>query len=169
MLKRCPPGCWRCYDSNRIRSKSRCLERSPTERTDNHRCKTRGIGGWRRREAIWRCSRRIIVETCRSPHKAIWDGCREWTCPCRSIVGRLVSPWLGGYDSNTFLGLGFDEADQHKPTKSFSGGWRYVTWTLHCVILTLIYRMRLALARALFVKVCWINDTRRTPINVLHR
>ncbi|KAK7059220.1 hypothetical protein VNI00_001847 [Paramarasmius palmivorus] len=33
-------------------------------------------------------------------------------------------------------GLGFDEADQKKPTKSFSGGWR----------------MRLALARALFVK-----------------
>ncbi|KAL0581212.1 hypothetical protein V5O48_000800 [Marasmius crinis-equi] len=33
-------------------------------------------------------------------------------------------------------GLGFDEADQQKPTKSFSGGWR----------------MRLALARALFVK-----------------
>ena len=34
-------------------------------------------------------------------------------------------------------GLGFSEADQSKPTKSFSGGWR----------------MRLALARALFVKV----------------
>ncbi|KJA29324.1 hypothetical protein HYPSUDRAFT_32729 [Hypholoma sublateritium FD-334 SS-4] len=33
-------------------------------------------------------------------------------------------------------GLGFDEADQQKPTRSFSGGWR----------------MRLALARALFVK-----------------
>jgi ATP-binding cassette subfamily F protein 3 len=33
-------------------------------------------------------------------------------------------------------GLGFDEADQHRPTRSFSGGWR----------------MRLALARALFVK-----------------
>ncbi|KIJ21334.1 hypothetical protein PAXINDRAFT_5505 [Paxillus involutus ATCC 200175] len=33
-------------------------------------------------------------------------------------------------------GLGFTEADQSKPTKSFSGGWR----------------MRLALARALFVK-----------------
>ncbi|KAF9535793.1 P-loop containing nucleoside triphosphate hydrolase protein [Crepidotus variabilis] len=33
-------------------------------------------------------------------------------------------------------GLGFDEGDQHRPTKSFSGGWR----------------MRLALARALFVK-----------------
>ncbi|KAJ3805531.1 P-loop containing nucleoside triphosphate hydrolase protein [Lentinula aff. lateritia] len=33
-------------------------------------------------------------------------------------------------------GLGFDEADQRRPTKSFSGGWR----------------MRLALARALFVK-----------------
>ncbi|KAG6814412.1 hypothetical protein H0H92_007415 [Tricholoma furcatifolium] len=33
-------------------------------------------------------------------------------------------------------GLGFDEADQARPTKSFSGGWR----------------MRLALARALFVK-----------------
>lgn len=33
-------------------------------------------------------------------------------------------------------GLGFDEADQQRPTKSFSGGWR----------------MRLALARALFVK-----------------
>ncbi|KAI0056767.1 P-loop containing nucleoside triphosphate hydrolase protein [Artomyces pyxidatus] len=33
-------------------------------------------------------------------------------------------------------GLGFDEADQSRPTKSFSGGWR----------------MRLALARALFVK-----------------
>ncbi|KAJ3510511.1 hypothetical protein NMY22_g15962 [Coprinellus aureogranulatus] len=33
-------------------------------------------------------------------------------------------------------GLGFDENDQKKPTKSFSGGWR----------------MRLALARALFVK-----------------
>ncbi|KAF5377158.1 hypothetical protein D9615_006417 [Tricholomella constricta] len=33
-------------------------------------------------------------------------------------------------------GLGFDESDQHRPTKSFSGGWR----------------MRLALARALFVK-----------------
>ncbi|PPQ98907.1 hypothetical protein CVT24_003538 [Panaeolus cyanescens] len=33
-------------------------------------------------------------------------------------------------------GLGFDEADQKRPTKSFSGGWR----------------MRLALARALFVK-----------------
>ena len=35
------------------------------------------------------------------------------------------------------LGLGFSEADQSRPTKSFSGGWR----------------MRLALARALFVKV----------------
>ncbi|KAJ3781841.1 P-loop containing nucleoside triphosphate hydrolase protein [Lentinula aff. detonsa] len=33
-------------------------------------------------------------------------------------------------------GLGFDEADQKRPTRSFSGGWR----------------MRLALARALFVK-----------------
>lgn len=33
-------------------------------------------------------------------------------------------------------GLGFSEEDQHKPTSSFSGGWR----------------MRLALARALFVK-----------------
>ncbi|KAL1406372.1 hypothetical protein Q8F55_008071 [Vanrija albida] len=33
-------------------------------------------------------------------------------------------------------GLGFDEADQAKPTRAFSGGWR----------------MRLALARALFVK-----------------
>ncbi|KAJ7585676.1 P-loop containing nucleoside triphosphate hydrolase protein [Mycena floridula] len=33
-------------------------------------------------------------------------------------------------------GLGFDDKDQHRPTKSFSGGWR----------------MRLALARALFVK-----------------
>jgi ATP-binding cassette subfamily F protein 3 len=33
-------------------------------------------------------------------------------------------------------GLGFSEADQHRPTRSFSGGWR----------------MRLALARALFVK-----------------
>ncbi|KAF8633993.1 hypothetical protein AX15_001168 [Amanita polypyramis BW_CC] len=33
-------------------------------------------------------------------------------------------------------GLGFNEADQQRPTKSFSGGWR----------------MRLALARALFVK-----------------
>jgi ATP-binding cassette, subfamily F, member 3 len=33
-------------------------------------------------------------------------------------------------------GLGFDDADQKRPTKSFSGGWR----------------MRLALARALFVK-----------------
>lgn len=33
-------------------------------------------------------------------------------------------------------GLGFSEADQTKPTRSFSGGWR----------------MRLALARALFVK-----------------
>ncbi|KAK2461742.1 hypothetical protein APHAL10511_006205 [Amanita phalloides] len=33
-------------------------------------------------------------------------------------------------------GLGFDEADQQRPTRSFSGGWR----------------MRLALARALFVK-----------------
>ncbi|PFH54687.1 hypothetical protein AMATHDRAFT_52423 [Amanita thiersii Skay4041] len=33
-------------------------------------------------------------------------------------------------------GLGFDETDQQRPTKSFSGGWR----------------MRLALARALFVK-----------------
>ena len=34
-------------------------------------------------------------------------------------------------------GLGFSEEDQSRPTKSFSGGWR----------------MRLALARALFVKV----------------
>ncbi len=33
-------------------------------------------------------------------------------------------------------GLGFNEADQKLPTRSFSGGWR----------------MRLALARALFVK-----------------
>ena len=33
-------------------------------------------------------------------------------------------------------GLGFSETDQSRPTKSFSGGWR----------------MRLALARALFVK-----------------
>ena len=33
-------------------------------------------------------------------------------------------------------GLGFSESDQQRPTKSFSGGWR----------------MRLALARALFVK-----------------
>lgn len=35
------------------------------------------------------------------------------------------------------IGLGFSEEDQKRPTKSFSGGWR----------------MRLALARALFVKV----------------
>lgn len=38
---------------------------------------------------------------------------------------------------NNSLGLGFGEQDQQRPTKSFSGGWR----------------MRLALARALFVKV----------------
>lgn len=33
-------------------------------------------------------------------------------------------------------GLGFNESDQQKPTRTFSGGWR----------------MRLSLARALFVK-----------------
>lgn len=38
--------------------------------------------------------------------------------------------------ASLLAGLGFSEADQHLPTKSFSGGWR----------------MRLALARALFVK-----------------
>ncbi|PAV21751.1 P-loop containing nucleoside triphosphate hydrolase [Pyrrhoderma noxium] len=38
--------------------------------------------------------------------------------------------------ASLLAGLGFSEADQHRPTKSFSGGWR----------------MRLALARALFVK-----------------
>ncbi|KAK0232899.1 P-loop containing nucleoside triphosphate hydrolase protein [Armillaria fumosa] len=38
--------------------------------------------------------------------------------------------------ASLLAGLGFDEADQQRPTKSFSGGWR----------------MRLALARALFVK-----------------
>lgn len=37
----------------------------------------------------------------------------------------------------SYIGLGFSEEDQKRPTKSFSGGWR----------------MRLALARALFVKV----------------
>ncbi|THH09415.1 hypothetical protein EW145_g2024 [Phellinidium pouzarii] len=38
--------------------------------------------------------------------------------------------------ASLLAGLGFSEADQQRPTKSFSGGWR----------------MRLALARALFVK-----------------
>ncbi|KAJ7630395.1 P-loop containing nucleoside triphosphate hydrolase protein [Roridomyces roridus] len=38
--------------------------------------------------------------------------------------------------ASLLAGLGFDEADQQRPTRSFSGGWR----------------MRLALARALFVK-----------------
>lgn len=38
--------------------------------------------------------------------------------------------------SALLFGLGFDEEDQKKPTRAFSGGWR----------------MRLALARALFVK-----------------
>lgn len=38
--------------------------------------------------------------------------------------------------SALLAGLGFDDADQKKPTRAFSGGWR----------------MRLALARALFVK-----------------
>ncbi|KAL1688038.1 P-loop containing nucleoside triphosphate hydrolase protein [Schizophyllum commune] len=38
--------------------------------------------------------------------------------------------------ASLLAGLGFNEADQQRPTKSFSGGWR----------------MRLALARALFVK-----------------
>ncbi|KAF8167879.1 ATP-dependent transporter [Crassisporium funariophilum] len=38
--------------------------------------------------------------------------------------------------ASLLAGLGFDETDQQRPTKSFSGGWR----------------MRLALARALFVK-----------------
>ncbi|KAF8807620.1 hypothetical protein BYT27DRAFT_7189694 [Phlegmacium glaucopus] len=38
--------------------------------------------------------------------------------------------------ASLLAGLGFDEPDQQRPTKSFSGGWR----------------MRLALARALFVK-----------------
>lgn len=38
--------------------------------------------------------------------------------------------------ASLLAGLGFDELDQQRPTKSFSGGWR----------------MRLALARALFVK-----------------
>ena len=38
--------------------------------------------------------------------------------------------------SALLYGLGFDDEDQKKPTRAFSGGWR----------------MRLALARALFVK-----------------
>jgi len=39
--------------------------------------------------------------------------------------------------ASLLAGLGFNEEDQQRPTRSFSGGWR----------------MRLALARALFVKV----------------
>ena len=38
--------------------------------------------------------------------------------------------------ADNLIGLGFSEEDQHKATRTFSGGWR----------------MRLALARALFVK-----------------
>lgn len=41
-----------------------------------------------------------------------------------------------GRAAGLLAGLGFNEADQHRPTREFSGGWR----------------MRLALARALFVK-----------------
>ncbi|KZO99778.1 hypothetical protein CALVIDRAFT_534204 [Calocera viscosa TUFC12733] len=41
-----------------------------------------------------------------------------------------------GRAAGLLAGLGFTEADQHRPTREFSGGWR----------------MRLALARALFVK-----------------
>ena len=46
--------------------------------------------------------------------------------------------------TDLIIGLGFSEADQSRPTKSFSGGWR----------------MRLALARALFVKVRYLPFSR---------
>jgi len=49
-------------------------------------------------------------------------------------------------------GLGFDEADQQRPTRAFSGGWRYVLG-LKVMLGADCRRMRLALARALFVKV----------------
>ena len=52
--------------------------------------------------------------------------------------------------TDLIIGLGFSEADQSRPTKSFSGGWR----------------MRLALARALFVKVRCLPSS-RCPVRYL--
>ncbi|KAG6902981.1 hypothetical protein C0995_008554 [Termitomyces sp. Mi166 len=49
-------------------------------------------------------------------------------------------------------GLGFSEADQARPTKSFSGGWRYVLNSVKGFGSHPSCSMRLALARALFVK-----------------
>lgn len=60
--------------------------------------------------------------------------------------------------SSLLAGLGFDDEDQKKTTKSFSGGWRCVSISAECTceLVELISRvrdrMRLALARALFVQ-----------------
>lgn len=39
------------------------------------------------------------------------------------LAGVFWTLLIGSYDE-PLLGLGFDEADQHRPTKAFSGGWR---------------------------------------------
>lgn len=47
--------------------------------------------------------------------------------PARAAVLLAGNPFYNIpflYAVNIFPGLGFDEADQQKPTKSFSGGWR---------------------------------------------
>lgn len=43
------------------------------------------------------------------------------------LAGRAsISLFSSKRNLNPYLGLGFSEADQHRPTKSFSGGWRLV-------------------------------------------
>lgn len=72
------------------------------------------------------------------------------------LAGELKQVVSKRTDVMLFLsGLGFSEADQGKPTKSFSGGWRWVSLSRfgRNVVYSVLLSMRLALARALFVKV----------------
>jgi predicted RNA-binding Zn-ribbon protein involved in translation (DUF1610 family) len=72
---------------------------------------------------------------------------------------RLPSNYFFSSAYKSFAGLGFSEQDQQKPTKSFSGGWRFVLRVNNVHYLCPNChdsRMRLALARALFVKVLFL-------------